>query len=281
MVFRSFAVIGAGNIGSFIIAELLRLKAIGTVTSITVISRSDASASHPEWVMQGAKFATINYDDRSTLLAAFEGVDVAISAVANGPGGIQSQKVLADAAKTAGVKIFVPSEFGSPSAKLEGDVALKAQIRNYLQEIGLPYAILYTGPFADMLFSPFFGFDFANGKVTVPGLGDAPISFTGRPDVVRYIGFVFTNLPAEKLEWKVLRMEGERTTLNEILRSYQEKTGKSLEINYITPEELEKRTDFAAAIALRWEKGEGVVGDTVDNDLYPGWNPKKALEYIA
>ena len=56
-----------------------------------------------------------------------------------------------------------------------------------------------------------FGFDFANGKVTVPGLGDTPISFTGRPDIARYVGFVFTNLPAEKLEWKALRLEAERT----------------------------------------------------------------------
>jgi hypothetical protein len=146
-----------------------------------------------------------------------------------------------------------------------------------------------------------FGFDFANGKVTVPGLGDTPISFTGRPDIARYIGFVFTNLPAEKLEWKALRLEAERTvgavrilvlsptansfrssqTINEILRSYQEKTGKALEINHIPHSELEKRSDFAAAIALRWDKGEGVVGDPVNNDLYPGWNPKKALECIA
>ena len=147
----------------------------------------------------------------------------------------------------------------------------------------------------------FFGFDFANGKVTVPGLGDTLITFTGRPDVARYIGFVFTNLPAEKLEWKVFRLEGDRTvgttqilvvlpitecflssqTLNEVLKSYQGKTGKVLEVNHIPPSELEKRSDFAAAIALSWERGEGVVGDTLDNDLYPGWNPKKALEYIA
>jgi len=65
------------------------------------------------------------------------------------------------------------------------------------------------------------------------------------------------------------------------MRSYQEKTGKTLEIIHIPPSKLEKRTDFAAGIALRWEKGEGVVGDPVDNDLYPGWNPKKVLEYIA
>ena len=147
----------------------------------------------------------------------------------------------------------------------------------------------------------FFGFDLANGEVTVSGLGDTPISFTGRPDVARYVGFVFTNLPAEKLEWKEFRLEGERTvgtihalvlpltterfrllkTFNEILRSYQEKTGKTLKISHILPSELEKRSDIVAALALCWDKGEGVIGDTLDNDIYPGWNPKKVLEYIA
>lgn len=112
----------------------------------------DLSTSHPGWVTQGAKFATIDYDDRSTLAAAFEGVDVVISTV--GASAILAQKLLADAAKAAKVKIFAPSEFGTPSAKLEGGIALKRQTRDYLQEIGLPYAILYTGPFADMLFSP-------------------------------------------------------------------------------------------------------------------------------
>jgi len=56
-----------------------------------------------------------------------------------------------------------------------------------------------------------YGFDFANGKATVHGIGDAPISFTGRSDVARYLGFIFTNLPVEKVEWKVFRLEGERT----------------------------------------------------------------------
>jgi hypothetical protein len=65
------------------------------------------------------------------------------------------------------------------------------------------------------------------------------------------------------------------------LKSYQEKTGKVLEINHIPPSELEKRSDFLSVLTLSWENGEGVVGDALDNDLYPGWNPKKVLEYIA
>jgi hypothetical protein len=70
-------------------------------------------------------------------------------------------------------------------------------------------------------------------------------------------------------------------SFNEILKSYEEKTGKTLEINRIPPSELEKRSDPVSALTLRWERGEGVVGDPLDNDLYPGWNPKKVLEYIA
>lgn len=40
MVFRSFAVVGPGNFGNFIIAELLQLITAGSVSSVTVVSRS-------------------------------------------------------------------------------------------------------------------------------------------------------------------------------------------------------------------------------------------------
>jgi len=278
--FRSFAIIGAGHMGRFIVDELLRLKAIGTISSVTIISRSDRHASHPEWVAKGVNLATIDYNDQASIVAAFEGVDVAISTVKNIPDGIQNQKVLADAAKVAGVKIFVPSEWGSPSVKIEGGIAYKAEILDYLREIGLPFTVLYTGPWPDLIMQPFFGFDLKNGKAVVPGLGDTPITFTGRPDIARYVGYVFTNLPAEKLEWKEFHLEGERTTFNEILKFYQEKTGKALEISHIPPSELEKRPGLVSALAHRWDMGDGVVGDNLDNDLYPGWNPKKAVDCI-
>ena len=114
----------------------------------------DASTCHPEWVTQGAKFATIDYNDQSTLVAAFEGVEVAISTVKNVEDGIRGQKALADAAKTAGVKIFAPSEYGSPFVKIEGGIAFKEQIHDHLRQIGLPYVLFYTGPWADAIFHP-------------------------------------------------------------------------------------------------------------------------------
>lgn len=54
------------------------------------------------------------------------------------------------------------------------------------------------------------GFDFANGKVTIWGSGDNDISFTSQPDVARYVGYVLTKLPREKLENRAFYIEGDR-----------------------------------------------------------------------
>jgi saccharopine dehydrogenase-like NADP-dependent oxidoreductase len=37
--FRSFAIIGAGNVGGFIVEELLKQKAAGAIDEITIVSR--------------------------------------------------------------------------------------------------------------------------------------------------------------------------------------------------------------------------------------------------
>ena len=44
-------------------------------------------------------------------------------------------------------------------------------------------------------------------------------------------------------------------------------------------EEREKVGDFLGILYNKYEKGYGVVGQP-DNDLYPGWNPKKVADFI-
>jgi len=41
----------------------------------------------------------------------------------------------------------------------------------------------------------------------------------------------------------------------------------------------EKAGDFLGISYNGYEKGYGVVGEP-DNDLYPGWNPKKVADFI-
>ena len=107
---------------------------------------------HPEWVTQGTKFAAVDYNNHSTLTAALEGVEVVVSTVKGTPEAVQGQKSLADAAKAAGVKIFMPSDFGGSASN--PFATMKGKVHEYLKEINLPYAICYTGAWTDMIFNP-------------------------------------------------------------------------------------------------------------------------------
>ena len=128
------------------------------------------------------------------------------------------------------------------------------------------------------------------------------MSFTDLPDVVRFVAYAFTKLPLSKLEWAIIRIEGERTvskmfrsprfhlktslppqTFDDIVKAYESKTGKSVEITRLSSEEireLKKAGDVFGVLYADWDEGGGVVGEP-DNDLYPGWNPKKVIEVIT
>lgn len=54
------------------------------------------------------------------------------------------------------------------------------------------------------------GLDIRNGKASVGGDGNTPISWTTSPDIARFVVYVLTSLPASKLEWQTFRIEGER-----------------------------------------------------------------------
>jgi ornithine cyclodeaminase/alanine dehydrogenase-like protein (mu-crystallin family) len=45
--FRKFAIVGAGNVGSFIVDELLKQKAAGTIDEISIISRPVRPVTRP------------------------------------------------------------------------------------------------------------------------------------------------------------------------------------------------------------------------------------------
>jgi len=110
-----------------------------------------------DWESKGLKYATINYDEPSTLVDAFRGVEVVISTVAYR--AVDQQRQLAQAAKEAGVKTFAPSEYGGETHRVT-DHALfltKKRIHEYLEEIKLPYTLFYTGPTPDFFLSPYVG----------------------------------------------------------------------------------------------------------------------------
>ncbi|KAL5531648.1 hypothetical protein ACEPAG_4525 [Sanghuangporus baumii] len=286
--YKSFAVAGAGNLGKFIVEALLAKKNEGAIAYVFILTRS--AGGYDDLIAKGAKVIAVDYTSSSSVQHALEGVDVVISTL-HGPLG--TQEVLAVCAKTAGVKLFVPSEFGNNTeGATEGVWAKKEAFRKKLKdEINLPYTAFYTGGFADWTFQPglseLFGFDFANGKITVPGTGDAPLSWTTRPDIGRFVAHVLTALPKERLEWKTYKIEADRISWNQIAETWKARSGKEVTITHRSHSDLEEAVrkdpnDDLQAVLYVWDKGQGAVGkpEELANSEFPGWNPKKVIDVI-
>ncbi|KDQ58343.1 hypothetical protein JAAARDRAFT_206289 [Jaapia argillacea MUCL 33604] len=287
--FKTFAVAGAGNIGHYIIEELLKLKHIGTVSSVVVLTR-ESSAGTPsitELAKQGAKIAPVDYSTPSSLAKALDGIDVVISAL----GGVASasEGPLIEEAKKAGVKLFVPSDYGIPTDRhTEGPFSRKVAVHKKLKEIDLPYSAFHNGPWSDWTFNPYFGWDIPHKKVTISGDGDALISFTTRKDVARFISHVLTAFPREKLFWRTFRIEGDRRSLNQIAEDYQTKTGVKLEITRVSRADLEAAVqnepqNIGKVLQLIWDRGEALVGETdqLANVEWPEWNPTSVIDALV
>jgi uncharacterized protein YbjT (DUF2867 family) len=97
----------------------------------------------------------VDYGSAESLKNAITGADVVISTLNRV--ALQAQHLLAEQAKVAGVKLFVPSEFGDATDRenLEGVFAIKQSVHRKLKELDLPYALFFTGPHSDFMFVPY------------------------------------------------------------------------------------------------------------------------------
>lgn len=119
--YTSFAVVGAGLIGLPVVEALSRKS-----VSLVVLTRPGSS---PKTLPANVKVATVDLNDQAAVTKVFEEhkVEVVISTV--GYPGLASQKILADAAKATGVKLFAPSEFGMPTEGFtEGVLGIKNDV---------------------------------------------------------------------------------------------------------------------------------------------------------
>ncbi|EJU04366.1 NADP-binding protein [Dacryopinax primogenitus] len=228
----------------------------------------------------------MDYDDPSSLNAALQRKDVVISTL--GRPAFHHQELLGQAAKAAGVKLFVPSEFGNPTEGREDSwFAQKNAARQKLKDMGMPYLLVYNGPFSDFVFNPHMGWDLPGGKVQISGKGDTPISFTYRRDIGRFLAHILTELPPEELAWKTLRIESDRTTMNKIAAEYERRSGKKLEVTHRSLEEMREAVrnsplDVSETLRLDWELGGGTAGtpEQLDNKLWPEFNPTSAVDVL-
>jgi len=284
--YKTIAVIGAVNLGLSIVEELVKIKEKGIIDEVIQLSRSADVYEKTEKL--GVKLRVVDYNDYKRLVQALRDVDAVVSTV-NGEVAFKQQQEVIRAAQEAGVKLFVPSEFGNPNEDRKDWIfALKDSARLKQKEIGLPYAIFYTGPFSDFIFVERLGFDFKGQKVTIGGDGNKLVSFTNRRDIARFVAHALTALPREQIEWKTFRIEGERTTFNDVVRQWEERTGKKIDVTHIPRTDLEKKSeenpnDLTSRIWLDWDNGNGVTAkkqEELDNKIWPEWKPLGVIDTL-
>ncbi|KAJ7027887.1 hypothetical protein C8F04DRAFT_1120976 [Mycena alexandri] len=193
--YNSFAVVGGGTVGIPII-NALAAKNVSVVLLSRPIIRKNLDTNDA-----GAVGAVLKEHK----------VDVVLSTVTTL--AASGQKPLVDGAKEAGVKLFVPSEYGMPTdGQTEGPLGAKNEIAAYLKTVGIPSARIFTGLFTE--FIPWLTAYADTKKIQVVGEGEAPVSFTAVPDIAGFVAHILTTLPPSELENRIFRLEGERISLN-------------------------------------------------------------------
>ncbi|KAJ3935612.1 MAG: hypothetical protein NXY57DRAFT_989258 [Lentinula lateritia] len=281
----SFAIIGSGNIGSFIISAFLGQAA--PPSTLIVLSRNPESKNFPPevQVVKVDDYGDINAVAR--ILTAHN-IEAVISTV--GFGGISAQKKMVDAANLAGVKLFAPSEFGSPTDGAPREyrpLQERDEVAEYINAIGLPWARFYTGAFINTALFTVTGVR-VNGKINIIGSGHTPVTFTSEEDAGGFIAYVLTSLPSSSISNKIFRLEGDRASLQDIAKWYHKEVAYVEAIPGPRSEILSmfSRIFESGAASTGWNfalEGEGKGWDAAGsaNELWQGHQWKKIRDLVT
>lgn len=273
---RVILVGATGNLGPSILKALQASSALET----TVLTRENSkTAQSPP---PNTKVLTADYSSVSSLAAAFAGQDAVVSTIAGMALG--EQQILIDAAVQAGVKRFIPSEFGSnvtnEKTRKLAVFAGKLAIVEYLKkkEGEITWSALLNGPFLDWgLKVGFLGIDIPNKKVTLLDGGNTPFSTTTLSDIGQSVAGILAH--PEDTKNRYVFVQSTLVTQNKLLAVAEKATGEKFTVEHQSTEELEKqgnekiaKGEFSGFVDLIkrgiWGVGYGAdFSDKLDNEI--------------
>ncbi|KAH6977509.1 isoflavone reductase [Ilyonectria sp. MPI-CAGE-AT-0026] len=233
MSLKKVSLVGAsGNVGSSVLPELLKSDLV-----LSAVTRETSSAKFPEGV------AHVKSDfSLSSLTEAFKGQDAVISMLPITALG--DQAVVIEAAIAAGVKRFIPSEYGSDSTS-DAVIAVvpffegKKKYLDYLksQESSISWTALFTGPFFDWgLAAGFVGFDFATKTSTLIDGGKTRFTTSNVAQIGRALVAVLSH--ATETANKLVFVESFTTTQLEIHAALEKASGEEWKVVNKTSESV-------------------------------------------
>ncbi|KAI5894657.1 NAD(P)-binding protein [Schizophyllum commune H4-8] len=284
--FKSFAVAGANSaIGKATVEALAKVPAASTL----VLTRQ--STPRPAWLPAHVAHAGIDYADIAGTAAVLRAHNVEVVIAPVGHFAVPQQVPLASAAKQAGVQLFVPSEFGTPTKgwrKGEAPPYLlpKIEVADHLESIGLPSLRIFPGCFAEFI-AILVGYN-ANKKVNILNslTGEKPFSVTTNPDIGAFVAHLVTHYPLSALANKAFRIEGDRITLKSLAAIFDAPIER-VDVIPVAPE-IPLPSEFVEELQRVTERGllsiDTVIGEGDGaggaNDLWEGHHWTTVKEYL-
>lgn len=223
--------------------------------TVTIFSRNP----NPENTPKGVTVKSVDYDDLESLKSALAGQDAVVSVLGSAALGAQQAKVV-DAAVAAGVKRFIPSEFGINTRKVEGQtiakiLGFKIKLVDNLIAIAKENPnFTWTGVNTGMFFD-YLGLDVKAKKFSIVDSGNNRFQTTTRSTIAKAVASVLKH-PKETAN-RYLSIASFTPTQNELLKIVEEETGSKWDVTQENSGELTKageeklsKGDFSAFLPL-------------------------------
>ena len=282
MAIKKVALVGAtGSLGA-VVLETLHGSGKFWVTALSR-SGSKAKSTLPSQI----KVVEVDYDSHESLLNALRGQDAVVATL--GSTAITQQHGLIKAALAAGIKRFIPSEFGSdslnPQARRLPVYARKIKIQEELEKVctsesGMSYTLVFNSAFLDWGLDHAFIIDLKNKQAELRDGGDRPFSVTTLASVADAVVGVLEH--PEETKNKAVRIHNAVVTQNQLIGMAEKNGSGKFQVKNVRTqdelawgyEELKKGTDANTMAAMMkflksaiWGEGYGGEFMEVDNKL--------------
>jgi len=291
-------VTGYGNIGTPILKALTSSEfseRIRTFVLIRPASLSDPRKKAAIDQVRALNGVTVLEGDLEAGVPALTAVlkAAAIHTVVGVVGGLQiaQQLPLVKAAKAAGVRHFIPSEFGVDSEATPIDglwgpfVHAKKEVATAVKAAGLDYSLLYVGVFTEFLVGyPIAGVDLQRGMVAAPGSWQARVTTTPIEEAAWLTAAAVVDPQARN----ATLYSGETVTYQQLADMVDAARGKPVERRIRTVDEAHKAVDantndFAARLVSVLADGRGASWPASNNystKFHPKHKPHTLAEWI-
>ena len=280
MSFKNIIVAGAsGNVGQGVVPVLLQAG-----LKITAITREDSKSTFPKEV----EVKRTDYSFES-LKSIFHGQDAVVCLVATS--GLKAELTMVDAAAAAGVKWFIPSEFGHNTSdprviELLPLFSEKVKVVDHLrtkEKDGLSWTGIHTALFFDwgLEKSTVLGFDLRNKSARLWDGGNNKVCLTNLQTIALAILHILTD-PATNEETKnrSVNISTVSTTQSEILAALEAVSATKWEVAHVTSAEGKQAGQQKLASGDPWAFLDILQYIAFGNEELSNWDHKAGAHHL-